>query len=79
MSRPKRLIHEIHERPLSQVPAFVSATRTTGCGSSAAVPEQARTGRGRMVTFYIARDPKGAGQLAADVLRPVTEKPRARE
>ena len=35
--------------------------------------------RGRMVTVYLARDLKGAGQLAADVLQAVTKKPRARE
>jgi hypothetical protein len=40
----ERLIVEIHERSFSQVPAYVSAARVTGCGSSAAVPEQARTG-----------------------------------
>ena len=28
---------------------------------------------------HLARDLTGAGQLAADVLQPVTEKPRARE
>jgi serine/threonine-protein kinase len=36
-------------------------------------------GSGGMATVYLARDLKGAGQLVAEVLQPVTEKPRARE
>jgi hypothetical protein len=79
MSRLKRLIVEIHHRSLWQVLLMPPLQEPLGAALAPQCKNKRKLVRGGMATVYLARDLKGAGQVAADLLQPVTAKRQARE